>query len=297
MRPNVSTTAIGSRIKQMRTQKRMSQHELCKGICSQAEISKIENNLNSPTVELLQRLANRLKIPISVLFENQLPHEAISGFDQKVSELLREENYEEVLNVTNLNDNHEQFEIRILSNYFRIIAEVKRNYMDFRTAASLLSNFVHDNGVWHESISLYIRIKTAIANLYAENEMYHLTTKVYIEMERLLEQLESSTYMTTLIKLYFNHAQILLYQDLFDEGLCFIEKGISCCLNYQLSFLLGHFYFQLANYEEATGKLPVSFQKTYSVAYALMHALDHQATKKMIVELKGEHLLFTFEPG
>lgn len=154
MRPDVMTMAVGSKIKQIRTQKQMSQKELCNGICSQAEISKIENGLNSPTVELLQRLANRLKSPISILFEDHRINEEIVTFDHKVSELLREQNYEEILKFTNLNENHEQFEIRILSGYFQIIADVKRNHIDFRTAASLLSNIVQDNDVWHESVSL-----------------------------------------------------------------------------------------------------------------------------------------------
>lgn len=55
----------------------------------------------------------------------------------------------------------------ILSAYFQIIVDMKQNRFDFRTATSLLSNLLNEYDVWNESISLFIRIKTAIANIYA----------------------------------------------------------------------------------------------------------------------------------
>lgn len=131
----------------------------------------------------------------------------------------------------------------ILSAYFQIIVDMKQNRFDFRTATSLLSNLLNEYDVWNESISLFIRIKTAIANIYAEHELYHLTTGTYSDIETLLERLKSSLCITSLIKIYFNHAQILLYQDLFEEANVFIQKGINLCLESQQTFLLGIFIF------------------------------------------------------
>ncbi|WP_193749057.1 helix-turn-helix domain-containing protein, partial [Exiguobacterium indicum] len=71
------TSSIGTKIKQLRIENQMTQKELCEDICSQAEISKIENGLNSPTVELLQKIAARLNSPITLLFENPQANEDI----------------------------------------------------------------------------------------------------------------------------------------------------------------------------------------------------------------------------
>lgn len=91
------TSSIGTKIKQLRIEKQMTQNELCEDICSQAEISKIENGLNSPTVDLLQQIAKRLKVPISLLFQEHTDEEQFFQIDQFLSDLLREEKYEEAM--------------------------------------------------------------------------------------------------------------------------------------------------------------------------------------------------------
>jgi len=293
MKMNSLTSSIGTKIKQIRIEKQITQSELCNGICSQAEISKIENGLNSPTVDLMQQIAIRLKVPIALLFEELQANEEMEYFDQSVSELLREEAYEQIKHYISKYDDKENIEIIILSAYFQIIVDLKQDLFDFRTAASLLSNLLIEWDVQSESIPLFIRIKTAIANLYAEHDLFHLTKSAYLDIEILLENLNSSLYVTSLIKIYFNHAQILLYQDLFEESKLYIQKGLELCLSHQQTFLLGHLYFQLGNYQEAVGI--DSFQKTYTVAYTLLHAFEFKSTKQKVVELKEEHLLFTFE--
>ncbi|AHA31476.1 hypothetical protein ASF99_04465 [Exiguobacterium sp. Leaf187] len=293
MKMNSLTSSIGTKIKQLRIEKQMTQNELCNGICSQAEISKIENGLNSPTVDLMKQIATRLKVPIALLFEELQENEEMERFDQTVSALLRDEKYEQIKRYISKHNNNENIELVILNAYFRIIVDLKQDQYDFRTATFLLNNLLIERDVQNESITLFIRIKTAIANLYAEHKLFHLTTNSYLDIEILLESLNSSLYVTSLIKIYFNHAQILLYQDLFEESKIYIQKGIELCLLHQQTFLLGHLYFQLGNYQEAVGI--DSFQKTYTVAYTLLHALELKSTKQKVVDLKEEHLLFTFE--
>ena len=48
---NQLNVSIGNEIKRIRQERNWTQSELCQGICSQAEISKIENGRNSPTVD------------------------------------------------------------------------------------------------------------------------------------------------------------------------------------------------------------------------------------------------------
>ena len=68
---NQLNISIGNEIKRIRQERNWTQAELCQGICSQAEISKIENGRNSPTVDLLQQLAERFHIPVSSFFINE----------------------------------------------------------------------------------------------------------------------------------------------------------------------------------------------------------------------------------
>ncbi len=83
---------IGNEIKRIRKQKKMTQKELCEGICSQAEISKIENGRNSPTIDLLQQIAKRLRVPLSLLFRDQLKSDTFRETVTDLSSLFRRQN-------------------------------------------------------------------------------------------------------------------------------------------------------------------------------------------------------------
>lgn len=295
MEMNTLTSSIGTKIKQFRIEKQMTQKELCADLCSQAEISKIENGLNSPTVDLLQQLAVRLQVPISLLFQEHTDEEKFFQLDRFLSDLLREEKYKEALERIHQQEKDSIVEIDILKSYIKTIIDLKQNRIDFRAAASLLSNLLIEKEVWSQSIQLFIRIKMAIANMYSEQDLFHLTESVYQELENEIEVLQSNTYLNALLKIYFNHCQILEYQGKSEESIVIAKKGYELCLMHNHTFLFGHFYYQLAHYDEYSGEDEKSLQKQYSVAYTLFHAFEHDVRKKMILRMKEPYMLFTFE--
>lgn len=291
----VNVNPIGENLRRFRVQKGYSQKELCADLCSQAEISKIENSLNSPTVDLLQQLAIRLQVPISLLFQEHTDEEQFFQLDRFLSDLLREEKYEKALERINQIEVNEIIEVDILKSYIKTIIDLKQKRIDFRTAASLLSNLLIEKEVWSHSIQLFIRIKMAIANMYSEEDQFHLTESVYQELETEIELLQSLTHLNALLKIYFNHCQILEYQGKSEESIVIAKKGYELCLKHNHTFLFGHFYYQLAHYDELSGKSVTSLKKQYSVAYTLFHAFEHDVRKKMILRMKEHYLLFTFE--
>lgn len=292
---DLSISSIGTKIKQLRIEKQMTQKELCTDLCSQAEISKIENGLNSPTVDLLQQLATRLQVPISLLFQEHTDEEQFFQLDHFLSDLLREEKYEEALKRINQVEVNETIEVDILKSYIKTIIDLKQKRIDFRTAASLLSHLLIEKEVWSHSIQLFIRIKMAIANMYSEEDQFHLTESVYQELETEIELLQSLTHLNALLKIYFNHCQILEYQGKSEESIVIAKKGYELCLKHNHTFLFGHFYYQLAHHNELSSKDVTSLKKQYSVAYTLFHVFEHDVRKKMILRMKEHFLLFTFD--
>lgn len=51
-----------------RKEKGYSQKELAQGICTQATLSRLENNGQIPTLKILIQLCNRLELPLGELF-------------------------------------------------------------------------------------------------------------------------------------------------------------------------------------------------------------------------------------
>lgn len=62
---------LGDKIKQVRLFSKMTQKELSRGTCSQAFLSKIENNLDIPNGKILVYLCKRMGILVEELFYEQ----------------------------------------------------------------------------------------------------------------------------------------------------------------------------------------------------------------------------------
>lgn len=51
------STSIGYHLRQIRLEKGLTQKEVCKDICSQAELSKVEQGKVSATMDMIQKIA------------------------------------------------------------------------------------------------------------------------------------------------------------------------------------------------------------------------------------------------
>ena len=72
---------IGLALRRLRKKHNLTQKDLANGICSQAEISKIESGTHSPTVDLLFALSRRLQVPITVFLDHTEQQNSIRIID------------------------------------------------------------------------------------------------------------------------------------------------------------------------------------------------------------------------
>ncbi|WP_300559370.1 helix-turn-helix transcriptional regulator [Companilactobacillus sp.] len=82
---------IGSKFKEQRIKLKLSQAELSAGICTQAVISKIENQNISPSVDILSQLLVKLNLTLNDVFSeftnlpsNNLVNDKILEIDQLI---------------------------------------------------------------------------------------------------------------------------------------------------------------------------------------------------------------------
>lgn len=283
--------SIGNEIKRIRKEKKMTQKQLCDGICSQAEISKIENGRNSPTIDLLQQIAKRLRVPISLLFQDRLESEQYRKYDMHFSQLLREKKFGQLEEEISKKIVNQTKELTLLKSYFEILLKFKIAHIDYRTASSLLSHLTEKEDIWYESPQVFIRIKMAISNLYTENEQFHLSEKVYLELESL--SYDTLELKKQLLKIYYNHSQLLTFQKKYDEGMALTEKALVESLALNDSSFIAHFYYQRGYYNEVLGNIE-STKRDYTVAYTLFHAFHLKTYEKIVLNGKKDFLLFTF---
>lgn len=101
---------IGSKIKALRLQKKISQSQLCDNFMNRVVLSRIENNKALPSLEQLIHISQRLEVPLSYFVSDIKYDELIEYIDNSssiISDLFNNQNYYEIVKL--IEYNHDEF--------------------------------------------------------------------------------------------------------------------------------------------------------------------------------------------
>lgn len=286
--------SVGDKIKQERKKQRMTQKALCEGICSQAEISKIENGRNSPTIDLLQQISRRLRIPISLFFEDEIVSQKLNEIDQKMLRHMREKTYSAMeKDLEKYAKSNTAFEVQVLIRYHQKLLLHEKGHIDFRTCISTLLKLVAEESLVEKSFLLYTRIQMAIAVLYTNHEDYTHSHQIYKELLKLPYQ--TREYKKIRLKIIYNYLRNLYRLKRFEEGLQEVEKVIEEAKQLQDLTYLGHFYYQKGFFLESLNASEKSIKEAYTIAYSFFTATNNHAYRKILETHLSDLLLFPID--
>ncbi|HCD59507.1 MULTISPECIES: helix-turn-helix domain-containing protein [Exiguobacterium] len=283
--------SVGDKIKQERKKQGMTQKALCEGICSQAEISKIENGRNSPTIDLLQQICRRLRIPISLFFEDEIVSQKLNEIDQRMLRHMREKTYSAMeKDLEEYAKSNTVFEIQVLTQYHQKLLLHEKGNIDFRTCISALLKLVIEESLVEKSFLLYTRIQMAIAVLYTNHEDYMHSHQIYKELLKL--PYRTREYKKIKMKIIYNYLRNLYRLKRFEEGLKEVEHAIKETKELEDLTYIGHFYYQKGFFLEALNASEKSIKEAYTIAYSFFTATNNHAYRKILETHLSELLLF-----
>jgi len=285
------SSSIGYEIKRIRKEKNMTQAELCKGICSQAEISKVENGKNSPTIDWLQQVAKRLKVPLSMLFEDHLRSDMYTSYDQQLLRLLQGNQFEEACKITNHIKNEIDYdEIKFLAIYYEIIIHEKRQVITFLETVDELKQLLMHTSLQFKSPTLYLRIQMAIAISFIEHKDFDSAENSFQELLRF--NYDTIELKKVRIKILYNYAKQLSEQNRNQLGLEITEQGIQESLQIEDGQLLGQLYYQRGYFKKILNGNPSDIQKDFTMAYSLFRTFNLPVHEKILLEKNSSFVLF-----
>lgn len=283
--------SIGYEIKRLRKEKKITQAELCEGICSQAEISKIENGKNSPTIDLLQQVAKRLKVPLSMLFQDHLRSDVFQSYDEQLADLLRTNQYVDALKLSeHVLSTTEYEQVRNLARYYQVIVQERSGQIHYLKAVQSLERLLNKEQLWFESATLYLRIQMGMANLYVEHGDFELADDLFQNL--IQAKYETIELKKVRIKILYNYGQQLSLQKKYLAGLKITEQGIQESLQLEDGHFLGHFYFQRGYFKQQLNGDLSDIQRDFTMAYSLFCAFDMPIHEKRLLEEYAEYVLF-----
>ncbi|MFC0014109.1 MULTISPECIES: helix-turn-helix domain-containing protein [Allobacillus] len=243
---------IGEILKEKRKELLMTQGELSEGICSQAQISKLENGEEIPSSITLYMLAQRLGVDSDYFFK-RIESERIDYIEdvtEQIRSLVRERDYINILEII-----EDQFNTPLLEN------------VDFR-------QFL----IWHKGVSVYyvhnnkeqalnlmvqalnlrrnnnhkflnereLEIMNSIAILFNEDKNYSLSLRVFKQALSRIKLIPKIKDFTILIRLLYGASKSAMSLGKIEEALEFSERGLKVCSQYETLYLLGEHCYQKA---------------------------------------------------
>lgn len=282
--------SLGKQIKQLRIEKNLTQKELAKDVCSQAELSKIENGKIMPTIDLVQRLSQKLHISMGQIFIDSNEVKLFHDYDVQLSDFSRQRRYDEMLEFMKRLPTSLPSSVQLLIQYFDWVAREGKKDIDYRTCISQLLRLSDEHQMEIEYPVLYLRIRMSVANYYYLNGQYPYARKIY---ENLLTY-EYSTYALKKLqcKIIYNHAQQLYFQNDFKTGLQVTEQGICLSIERKDTAMLGHFFYQRGCFYEELNYRKCDIHDAFTLAYSLFTAFGNDNHAALVLKGKKQFLHF-----
>lgn len=290
---------FGESLKNIRKRAGLSQKELAAGICSQAQISKIEKDDEIPSAIILNKISKKLGVDMNYFFDIQQAHkiEYINNVKNEVSYLKKEKKYNQL---------HE------------LIFKVKENPL-FQEGENL--KFI----IWHEAICIHyvekdsskavkllrkglelspyenkdfykeidIQIINSLAILQKELGIVKESEENFQKAFVLLKQIPKLTDFTIELRTIFGLAQLYTDTNRFKESLSLCQKGIAICKKLETLYLLGQLQYQTGENLAKMGK-KTEAKNAFDKASLIFQLQDNPEYVRLIKENEAE-LIGTIE--
>ncbi|WP_074594347.1 helix-turn-helix domain-containing protein [Bacillus cereus] len=239
---------LGITIKELRIKKNISQSELCHGICSQSQISKIEKGMIYPSSILLYQLSERLGIDpnnIFALTQNKRLKYA-ENVKYVIKDCLKQKQYKELYEIVKKEKNLNNFQTKDEKQFLIWHEAIAIFVVDksIKTALDFLNNALKLTLTNSDFLSeREIDIMQTMAIFYAENKEYDKSITILRRCLTNFNKLDFPRDKEIKLKLMLNLAKCFDFTYQHEEAIKYIDKGIKLAINLNTLYLLGELFY------------------------------------------------------
>ncbi|HDR7961277.1 MULTISPECIES: helix-turn-helix domain-containing protein [Bacillus] len=239
---------LGITIKELRMKKNISQSELCHGICSQSQISKIEKGMIYPSSILLYQLSERLGIDPNNIFaltqNKKLKY--VENVKYVMRDCTKQKQYSELYEIVKQEKNESNFQLKEDKQFLiwhEAIAIFHVN-KSIKTALNLLNSALKLTVTNGDFLSeREIDIMQSMAIFYGENKEYENSINILRRCLTNFNKLDFPRDKEIKLKIIFNLAKILGHANQHEEAIKYNDMGIKLAINLNTLYLLGELYY------------------------------------------------------
>ncbi|HFK1452092.1 MULTISPECIES: helix-turn-helix domain-containing protein [Bacillus cereus group] len=239
---------LGITIKELRMKKNISQSELCHGICSQSQISKIEKGMIYPSSILLYQLSERLGIDPNNIFaltqNKRLKY--VENVKYVMKDCLKQKQYKDLYEIVKKEKNLNNFQTKEEKQFLIWHEAIAIFIVDrsIKTALDLLNNALKLTLTNSDFLSeREIDIMQTMAIFYAENKNFEKSINILKRCLTNFNKLDFPRDKEIKLKIMLNLAKCLdsIYQH--EEAIKYLDNGIKLAINLNTFYLLGELFY------------------------------------------------------
>ncbi|MBZ4223470.1 helix-turn-helix domain-containing protein [Bacillus wiedmannii] len=239
---------LGITIKELRMKKNISQSELCHGICSQSQISKIEKGMIYPSSILLYQLSERLGIDPNNIFaltqNKKLKY--VENVKYVMRDCTKQKQYNELYEIVKQEKNENNFQLKEDKQFLiwhEAIAIFHVN-KSIKTALNLLNSALKLTVTNVDFLSeREIDIMQSMAIFHWANKEYEKSITILRRCLANFNKLDFPRDKEIKLKIIFNLAKILGLANQHEEAIKYNDMGIKLAINLNTLYLLGELYY------------------------------------------------------
>lgn len=222
---------------------KMSQCKLCDGICTQATLSKFENNTHVPSLTILTQLCARLGMTVEDLYESE--ESTVSQLSVQLDDIekrLMMEDYCQAFQELNaINPDQIQSVVSQMQFYYLrglMTALTNGHVIDVSYDLSLIFNVLDAK---QKTIFTYLGF-LGMAEMYARNHQPKRAQSYFDKVNQYLRELpverqNEQYYLRVLMMVYYT-AEFEMTQNRYEESQRLIEAGVRLCSEQHVTFYL-----------------------------------------------------------
>lgn len=254
---------LAEKFRSKRKELKLSQKELCEGICGQSQLSKIERGTFMPSADMLFQFAQRLDVPLDYFFNEHIEIKSnLTNFKQLATRLLEDRNYKDLEYLYQL----EQEKAKKLSSEDKAYLNWVKAIIDFYQYDNkkiAISNLENNLLVLSQQSMVYLKILNTLSNFYSlvgRDEDYEKNYQILRQAYN-NKDFQHQEYLFGYIRIRYNHAHYLIAKGRNSEAIQEALETIDICKKWQTTYQLAPLLIAVGNAGEKF--LSVEERKAY----------------------------------
>ncbi len=290
---------IGEIIRQRRMELKLTQEELCQGICEPCTMSRIETGVQNPTRSKLDALMQRLGLPGKKYYALMSQHELeIEELKTKIIAANVQKDYDMSLNLLEQLESivdpedhiQHQFAIRTKALCGHKVNGILTPYSPAERIDLLLQAIrltVPSSDIEEINSHLYsvndIKIINQLATSYFDNGEVDIALDIYYQLMKYLKK-RGGVFCDNIVLsplITYNYARALSLNNRHEETIKVAEQGIQDCIQYGKTEKLPGLLFYIGEANRCLGNMEIATER-FKESFYIYRAMDDVVNAKLV---------------